>query len=186
MNSRSGSGTPSKSFEEPAVSNMSIRIAEVEDLSELVAIYNQAIEAGNATADTEAATIDSRLAWFDSHDREKHPIYVYEQVGCVVGWCSLSPYRPGRTALRFTAELSYYVSKDFRKQGIASALIRYAMNDCDRLGIKTLFGILLDTNEPSVRLLRRFGFETWGHLPGVADFDGNECGHLYLGKRICS
>ncbi len=163
---------------------MSIRIAEGTDLAEIVDIYNQAIMEGNATADTKAATIDSRLAWFHSHDRESHPIYVYEQASSVVGWCSLSPYRPGRAALRFTAELSYYVSKDFRKQGIASALIRYAMNDCDRLRIKTLFGILLDTNEPSVRLLKLLGFENWGHLPRVADFDGRECGHLYMGKRI--
>ena len=39
-------------------------------------------------------------------------------------------------------------------------------------------------NWDSIGLLKKFGFEQWGHMPNVADFDGAECGHVYLGKRI--
>jgi len=28
------------------------------------------------------------------------------------------------------------------------------------------------------------GFEKWGEMPQVVDFDGEECSHLYYGKRI--
>ncbi len=47
-----------------------------------------------------------------------------------------------------------------------------------------LFAILLDVNTSSVGILEKFGFEQWGHLPGVADFDGALCGHLYYGRRV--
>jgi len=50
--------------------------------------------------------------------------------------------------------------------------------------VKTLFGILLDINVPSVRLLEKFGFKLWGHMPNIADFDGKECGHYIYGKRF--
>jgi phosphinothricin acetyltransferase len=33
-------------------------------------------------------------------------------------------------------------------------------------------------------MMESLGFDRWGHLPRVADFDGEECGHLYFGKRV--
>ena len=48
-----------------------------------------------------------------------------------------------------------------------------------------LFAIILDSNQGSIRLLEKYGFKKWGHLPRVADFDGIEVGHLYYGLRIC-
>jgi len=163
---------------------MSIRFVEESDWKSVIAIYNEAIALGNATAHTTPVSVESRAEWFRDHTEEKYPIYVVESEGELAGWCSISPYRPDRKALRFTAEISYYVSQNHRRKGIASRLINHAIGDCSHLGIKTLFGILLDTNEASIFLLKKLGFEEWGHLPDVADFDGCECGHLYYGKRI--
>ena len=42
----------------------------------------------------------------------------------------------------------------------------------------------MDSNEASILCLKKFGFSEWGHLPQVADFDGIEIGHKYLGLRI--
>ncbi len=46
------------------------------------------------------------------------------------------------------------------------------------------FALLLDINSTSVRLLEKFGFTRWGHMPDVADIDGRECGHLIYGLRV--
>jgi L-amino acid N-acyltransferase YncA len=161
-----------------------IRIATLEDLPEIVEIYNEAVATGFATADLSPVTLESRETWFLDHKAGHHPIYVWEQDGQVKGWCSLSPYRPGRMALRFTAEISYYVKKDSRRKGIASALLLHALKDCPRLGIKNLFAIVLEPNAASRQLLERQGFTLWGLLPRVADFEGAECGHLYYGMRV--
>ena len=163
---------------------MSIRFIEEKDQASVVAIYNQAIATGFSTADTEPTSVEGRKEWFLQHNKDQYPIYIEEEAGVVRGWCSLSPYRAGRKALRYTAEISYYVDEPFQRQGIATSLIEAAIQDCSRLKIKSLFAIILDSNQGSIALLKRFGFEEWGHMPGVADFDGIECGHTYLGKRV--
>jgi len=164
--------------------NVTIRVAEVSDLPAIVDIYNQAVRIRGATADLNPITVEERRAWLKEHDPRSHPIFIAQIDGAVAGWCSLSPYRPGRTALRHTAEISYYIHEGFRRKGIASRLIEHAIQECPRLGLKTLFAILLDINEASVRLLERSGFQRWGHLPDVADIDGKECGHYYYGLRV--
>jgi len=52
------------------------------------------------------------------------------------------------------------------------------------LGSKTLVGFVFSHNEPSIRLLRSFGFEEWGKLPNVAEMDGEEYSLSIFGKRI--
>lgn len=163
---------------------MGIRAAVKADWERVIEIYNQAIAAEFCTADTERVSVDSRKEWLLSHTDSSYPIYVEEYSGTIRGWCSLSPYREGRRALRFTVELSYYVATDFLRQGIGTALIEYAVGEAQKMGYRSLFGIVLDRNEASICLLGKLGFERWGHLPGVADFDGVECGHLYFGRRL--
>jgi L-amino acid N-acyltransferase YncA len=163
---------------------INIRIAVENDLAGITRIYNQAIALRYATADTSPIPVDNRRIWLREHAPDRHPVFVAENEETVVGWCSLSPYRPGRMALRYTAEISYYIDENFRGQGVGSRLISHAIDQCSMLDIKTLFAIILDINRDSERILERFGFEKWGHLPGIADFDGSECGHLYYGRRV--
>jgi L-amino acid N-acyltransferase YncA len=161
-----------------------IRFAVDRDLPALTEIYNQAIALQSATADITPVTSDERKAWLASHGVDTYPVFVADDQGTVTGYCSLSAYRPGRMALRHTAEISYYVHEGHRDRGVGSALIEHAIRQCPALDIKTLFAILLDVNADSVRILEKFGFERWGHMPNVADFGGAECGHLYYGRRI--
>jgi len=164
--------------------DLTIRIAERRDFRAIVEIYNQAVAAHGATADLEPVTLESRGAWFAEHDPARYPIFVAETGGAVAGWCSLSPYRPGRSALRRTAEISYYVHERYRRMGIASCLVAHAIAQGPRIGLKTLFAILLEVNGPSRVLLEKAGFREWGRLPRVAEIDGEECDHLYYGLRL--
>jgi phosphinothricin acetyltransferase len=69
-----------------------LRLANTADLPAIVSIYNQAIAAGNATADTTPFTVEARLDWFNTHSADEYPIYVCEtDNGQVLGWLSLSP-----------------------------------------------------------------------------------------------
>ena len=163
---------------------MNIRAANEKDLSQIVDIYNQAVLLRRATADLTPVTVESRRQWFHDHAPDSCPIWVAEDNGVILGWCSLSAYRPGRMALRHTAEISYYVHEVHRRKGIGSALIQHAVDRCPSLQIKNLFTFLLDVNLASVRILEKFGFAKWGHMPGIAEFDGKTCGHLIYGRRV--
>jgi phosphinothricin acetyltransferase len=165
---------------------MIIRLAQLDDLPAIVDIYNQSIPSRQSTGDTQPLRVEDRLTWFRQHRPGEHPIFVAEAEakGGVAGWCSLSSYRPGRAALRFTAEISYYISYAHHRQGIATVLVEHALAACPGLGIKHVFAIVLEGNQASLNLLEKMGFERWGYLPRVADFDGNEVGHLYYGRHI--
>ena len=162
----------------------SIRIANIADLERITEIYNQAVSSKFETADTVEFKTEDRIDWFNSHPQDTHPIFVYESNGTVVGWISISPYRIGRKALGYTAEISYYIHANYKRKGIGSKLIEYVLNQSKSLNFKTLFAIILDKNNASINLLKKFGFAEWGHLPDIADFDGEECGHVYYGRKV--
>lgn len=167
-----------------ALPGVTIRTATIDDLAAIVAIYNEAVEHRFATADLHPVTVDQRMAWFHEHDAATLPIYVAEREGAVVGWCSLSAYRAGRAAVRRTAEISYYVSVAARGRGVGTALVEHAIEQAPRLGKHVLFGILLERNAPSIRLLTRCGFQLWGRLPDVALIDGELVSHVYYGRSV--
>jgi phosphinothricin acetyltransferase len=163
---------------------MQIRTASEKDFADIVKIYNHAVDEKYATADTEHVSVDSRKYWFALHSPGSYPIYVAEENKEVIGWCSLSPHRPGRKALSKVAEISYYVHKDHRQKGVANSLISYTLNEAVRLGFKNLISILLDVNKRSIYLLEKYGFERWGHLPVIAEIDGLVCGQYIYGRKV--
>ena len=168
----------------PQTANVITRIAQLADLPAIVSIYNQAVPGRRSTANTIPWTVESRTPWFMEHESEKHPIFVAEVGGQVVGWFSLSVYRPGRLALRFTAEISYYIDSRFQRRGVGSTLISHALDVCPSLNIKNVIAVIIDRNEASKRLLEKLGFEQWAYLPRVLDFDGQEFGEYYYGMRV--
>jgi phosphinothricin acetyltransferase len=163
---------------------MLIRTAQTADLPRIVEIYNQAIPSHRSTGDTEPLRWEDRRGWFEEHGPDHYPLFVADVDGQAAGWCSLSAYRPGRAAFRFTREISYYIDHAHHRQGIGMALIAHTLAACPALQIRTLLAIVLETNAASLGLLRKMGFEQWGYLPRVADFDGTEVGHLYYGRHI--
>ena len=161
-----------------------IRVAVFDDLPYIVEIYNQAVPTHRSTANTTPVTVEGRKTWFQEHEPDRHPIYVAEVDGKVVGWCSLSVYRPGRSALRFTAEISCYVDGNNQQRGVGRELISHALEASASLGIRNIVAVLIDRNEASRKLVEKLGFQQWGYLPRVLDFDGQECGEFYYGKRV--
>lgn len=167
-----------------SVHKMHVRVATFDDLPAIVEIYNQAVPTHRSTANTTLVTVEGRKAWFYEHEPDKHPIFVAEMESQVVGWCSLSVYRPGRAALRFTTEISCYIDGKCQGMGVGKELVKHAIEASQSLGIKTIVAVLIDCNVASRKLVEKLGFQQWGHLPRVLDFDGQEYGEYYYGKRV--
>lgn len=161
---------------------MELRPARPDDLDAIAEIHDQAIREG-AIAFIESPSREEDRAWLADRPASR-PVIVAERDGEVVGWASLSDYRPGRQALRQTAEVSYFVHRDHRRKGVASALVRHCFEIAPGLGVRVLVAILLDENEASIALLEKLGFARWGELPRVARFEDREVGHVYYGRRV--
>ncbi len=161
-----------------------IRFAKQADLESMVEIYNQAICSGNATGDMDEFTTEDRRLWFSKHHPDQYPLYVAELNQQVLGYCSISPYRPGRRAMANVAEISYYLDYSHHGKGIGSTLIKHAIADCKRIHKKSLLAILLDINLQSIGILEKFGFERWGHFPNIINLNHQKCGHLIYGINL--
>ncbi|GAA0176649.1 GNAT family N-acetyltransferase [Clostridium sediminicola] len=163
-----------------------IRLARLEDLQTMTDIYNMAIVTNKCTAHTETFTREERIPWFEEHQVFKYPLYVIEIDRRIAGYIYLTPYRPGRFAMRHTAEVSYYLHPDFHGKGFGSEMLSFIINEAKEIGIKSLVAILLSINLPSMNLLKKHHFEEWGRLPNIVDFDGSICSHLYYGLHLDS
>jgi phosphinothricin acetyltransferase len=157
--------------------------ATLQDLERIVEIYNSTIAGRVVTADLEPVTVESRQQWFDEHSPDFRPLWVMKQDGNIMAWLSFQSFY-GRPAYNATAEVSIYIADEYRGQGIGSILIHKAIDACPALSIDTLLGFVFGHNEPSLALLKKFGFEVWGHLPRVAKLDGVERDLIIVGKRI--
>lgn len=167
-----------------------IRVATKTDLPAIVRIYNQAIRQGEGedsqpvTAFRKPLTVAGRRAWFDRHKADTHPIWVAERQGDVAGWCSLSPYRTGRAALKKATEISYYVDVRHRRNGVGSAMMEQALRAAPDLGFDAMIAVLLEGNSGSIGLLNRYGFSEWGRLPQIAQFGTDRYDHLIYGRQL--
>jgi L-amino acid N-acyltransferase YncA len=160
-----------------------MRLATLADLPAIVSIYNATIATRQSTADTVEVTVESKRDWFRQHLPDKRPLMVHEQAGTVAAWVSFQSFY-GRVAYDHTAEISIYISPEFRAKGLGRTLLAEALGMTPRLDIKTVVGFVFSHNQPSIRLFRSFGFDEWGHFPNVAEMDGKEYSLSIMGKRV--
>jgi phosphinothricin acetyltransferase len=165
------------------------RIATLDDLPAIVAIYNSTIASREVTADTEPVSVESRLAWFHEHTPDRRPLWVIEAVDdnsaspAILGWISYSNFY-GRPAYSGTAEVSIYIDEAARGKGIGRYALQEAISFAPQIKVHTLLGFIFGHNQPSLSLFGKFGFETWANFPNVANLDGIERDLIILGKRV--
>lgn len=165
------------------------RLATLDDLPAIVAIYNTTIASREVTADTEPVSVESRLGWFHDHNPERRPLWVIERAGDdsaqpeILGWMSYSNFY-GRPAYAGTAELSIYLAVEWRGKGLGKYCLEEAIAFAPSIGVHSLLGFIFGHNAPSLALFNKFGFSTWAHLPKVANLDGIERDLIILGKRV--
>ncbi|MFX3619232.1 MAG: N-acetyltransferase family protein [Sporolactobacillus sp.] len=161
-----------------------LRDATASDLSAIVAIYNSTIPGRMVTADTTEVTVEERRPWFNDHLADpKRPLWVAVSGSEVCGWLSLSSFY-GRPAYLNTVELSVYIDARYRRQGVASLLIREALTRSASYSISTILTFIFGHNKPSLGLFEHFKFEKWGLLPGVASLDGVQRDLVIMGKTL--
>lgn len=159
------------------------RDAAINDLPRIVDIYNSIVAGRMVTADTEPVAVESRVAWFNAHDRSARPLWMAFDGSVNIGWVSYQWFY-GRPAYNGTAELSIYLDEKARGKGYGEKILQHAIESCGRLNIKTLLGYIFAHNERSLKLFSKMGFEQWGHFPRIAELDGIERDLIIVGKRI--
>jgi L-amino acid N-acyltransferase YncA len=156
---------------------MEVRDLRPDDWPEVARIFAEGIRTGNATFETE---VPSWEAWDAAHLPEHR--FVAEREGRVVGWIALAPVS-SRCCYAGVAEVSAYVDEEARGEGVGTALLARLIESSERGGIWTLETGVFPENEPSLRLLQRFGFRIVGTRERIGRMDGMWRDVVFLERR---
>ena len=163
---------------------MNFRNAILEDLDEIVDIYNSTIKSRMVTADMNPVSVADKLDWFNEHTENRRPMWmVADDENEIIGWVSFQDFY-GRPAYDGTAEISIYLAEKFRGKGYGKTILEYAFTKCLSLNIDTLLGFIFAHNEASIKMFLSLGFEEWGNLKDIANMDKNLYSLKILGRKI--
>ena len=151
-----------------------VRIRKVvpSDAAGICEIYNQAIDEGVATFETEPRTEFECRKWLEEHD-VKHPVLVavrgrqVSEIGLggedeeIVGWASIAIYRT-RSCYSGVGEFSIYVKQGSRSTGVGKQLMTALIDEARHLGYWKLLSRIFPFNVASRNLCRSCGFREVG------------------------
>ncbi|MFX3634797.1 MAG: arsinothricin resistance N-acetyltransferase ArsN1 family A [Candidatus Pristimantibacillus sp.] len=139
---------------------ISVRLANIDDIQSILNIYNQGIEDRIATLELETKNIDYMNNWYNDHS-ERYSVLVAELDHVVVGWASLNRYST-RSVYDGVADLSIYIHRNFRGQGIGSSLYTRLESEAIRNKFYKIVLFTFPFNENGQGLYNKMGYRTVG------------------------
>ena len=130
-------------------------------------IYQQGLDTGNASFETEAP---GWQAW-NAKYHAPHSRLVARDGSRVVAWAALAPVSP-RACYAGVAEVSLYVADDCRGRGVGNKLLTALIESSEQNGIWTLYGSTFPENIASLRMQERCGFRLIGKRERIGKLKG--------------
>ncbi len=147
--------------EAPARGDLVIRPAIEVDLPAINRIYNEEIRIGVATFDLEEWSDAKRADWFAEHDPDETPVIVGEIDGAFVGFAYLSRFG-SKAGYFYTRENTVFVDPSYQQRGIGQRLLDAIVEEARRVGAHALIARIEASNEGSIEIHRRAGYEVTG------------------------
>lgn len=139
---------------------MEIRDYRPEDLSGLIAVWNEVVEEGLAFPQEETLTLETGAAFFAAQSACRAAV----EDGEVLGLSILHPNNIGRCG--HIANASYAVRGNLRGRHLGEALVRDSLETAKRLGFGVLqFNAVVESNLHARHLYERLGFVQLGTIP---------------------
>ena len=137
-----------------------IRAAERRDAESIRTVYNHYVNESTTLFDMVPRTLDEQVQWIDEHSGV-HPALVAELDGRIVGFGSLSSFRP-RPAYSTTVEDSVYLLDGHQGRGIGRQLLEELLRLAAAHGFHSVIARITGENDASIALHAACGFETVG------------------------
>ncbi|MGX4761867.1 N-acetyltransferase family protein [Corynebacterium minutissimum] len=160
---------------------MHVRPAVLDDAPSIATIYNA------ASATTPAAnlvtwqeSVEDRKQWLAQMEKDDYPVFVAVDDDEIVGWAAYFQFVT--PAIYYgTAEDSVYIAESARGKGVGSELMATLMDHAqDNDYVQTMITYIVDTNEASIALHKKFGFVETGRMPNIHTKDGVRLGLVHL------
>ena len=164
------------------------RDARESDLPRIVEIYNFAVATRRCSCDLDPTTVEDRTGSFRAHSPDHRPLWVAEDsanpAAGAIGYLGFFHFMNERPGYFITADLAIYLHPDYQGKRLGTYLLSQAIERSPSLGIETLSATIFASNDASIRLFEKMGFERWGHMPRVARLEGVEKDLVLVGRRL--
>ena len=137
-----------------------IRTAASQDSEEIRQIYNHEVLNSLATLDLIPRSQQAQSVWMEEH-AGIHTVLVATDRDQVIGFASISPYRP-RPGYSSTVENSIYVHKDHRGRHVGTTLLKALLIEASSSGFHSVMARVVATQSSSIELHKRCNFELVG------------------------
>jgi phosphinothricin acetyltransferase len=136
--------------------NVVFRTMKKDDWVSVAEIYRQGIESGNATFQRD---IPTWYEWNSGHIKTCRIVASIENE--IAGWAALTPVS-GRCVYAGVAEVSVYVSNQFKGQKIGTGLLERLISESEKEGYWTLQASIFPENQASLKMHENLGFRKVG------------------------
>jgi L-amino acid N-acyltransferase YncA len=145
---------------------ITVRHATIDDLPQILDIYNEIIAHTTAVYYYEPHTLEMRRQWFEERKQQGFPIFVAEEEAVILGMSSIGPFRVP-TAYGHTVENTVHVAAAARGRGVGKLLMPPLIEAAKQMNMHAIIAGIDATNEVSLHLHKRFGFEEVAHFKEV-------------------
>ncbi|MFN3148715.1 N-acetyltransferase family protein [Bremerella sp.] len=134
----------------------------------ILEILNDAIVHSTALYDYHPRPPESMVTWFAAKKAGNFPVIgLVDETGQLMGFASYGTFRPF-AAYKYTVEHSVYVHKNHRGKGLGLRLMKRLIETAQQQDVHVLVGGIDLSNQGSVRLHEKLGFELSGTIRQAA------------------
>lgn len=145
--------------------SFSIRPVHSNDASDILEIYRPVVLNTAISFETEVPgeeAFKERIKTYSTHS----PWLVAQSGNHIIGYAYATAHR-SRQAYQWNQEVTVYVHKNFRKQGVAKALYTKLLELLGAMGFRRAMAIITLPNAPSVSFHRKLGFKHIGVMKSI-------------------
>lgn len=158
-----------------------IRIANIKDVPEMLAIYAPYVENTTVSFEYEPPTLEEFTNRFTTFTQQ-FPWLVWEEDGKILGYAYASaPFT--RAAFGWCAEPTVYLRPEARGRGIAASLYTVLEEILFRQGHQALYALVCGENTQSRRFHEKQGYHITAEFPGIGFKMGRWLSLIWYEKR---
>lgn len=143
-----------------------IRNATAADADAIAKIYNYYVIHSTCTFEEEPVAAQQMAERIDTLIDSEMPWLVYEHQGQVIGYCYAKQWN-ARSAYRFTAESSVYLSPECVIKGVGSMLYEQLFSQLRDRRIQNVMSVITLPNDQSTKFHHKMGMEKVGHFKQI-------------------
>ena len=158
-----------------------LRIATIDDVPEMLAIYTPYVENTTVSFEYTPPSLEEFTRRFVSYTRQ-FPWLVWEEDGHLLGYAYASaPFT--RAAYGWCAEPTVYLRPEARGKGIAARLYAVLEEILWRQGYQVLYALVCGENGLSRRFHEKQGYHKTAEFPGIGFKMGRSLSLIWYEKR---